>query len=885
MAARSRRVPVARPPRARRSVLVALVALGALLVAPSPAGARTGPPWMNRFLPADVRAGLLAREMTLDEKIELMTGDQGAAPAAFYNGPIPRLGIPELRMADAGAGIAPRGWTLPGTGAAATALPAGIALGATFDPDTARLYADTVTREARATGHAVLLGPNADIIRLPWWGRAAETESEDPLLTARLVTPYVQAVQRQPVIADLKHYNVYNQETNRGSGVNAVIDERALQEIYVRPWVDVVRDADVGSVMCSFNKLNGVYACENPLLLAEILREQARFKGFVLTDFGALHDTVGSATAGTDMETGTRSGYDGALLAAVNDGRVPVAVLDAAVHRILRTMFAFGVFDTTYEAGTIDVDAGAAVAQRVEEQAITLLKNDGGALPLDPAVRSIAVIGGDAGIPAALGGASRVQPARTITPLQGIQDRAAAAGASVTWAPGVDPVNAASMLPGPPAVPSSVLGAPGGGAGLQAEYFATADLSGAPVLVRTDAQVTFDAGFLSNFSEGNLNPGQVPPPPAETQSVRYTGTFTAPATGDYTLALTGWGDAQVFLDGALVADMTGQADLRSVVSPTLALTAGQPHALRVEFRLTHPLTGLDPGTLQLGWTYPAGARSPGIQQAADAAAAADVAVVFARTFEGEQRDRANLTLPQDQDALIAAVRARNPRTVVVLATGGPVTMPWLGDVPAVVQTYFGGEAQGAALARVLFGDVNPSGRLPITYPASETAVPPGIANPVDTRGDVDVAYADGPFVGYRGYQQAGIEPLFAFGHGLSYTSFSYRGLIASGGSFWHPPFASVVVRNTGDRRGTEVVQVYAGRLPTAVPTPPRQLAGFAKVTLDPGRSARVLVPLDERSLSYWDAAAHRWVRPPGFVALHAGGSSADIGATTWMWNG
>jgi beta-glucosidase len=684
-------------------------------------------------------------------------------------------------------------------------------------------------------------------------------------------------VQSQHVIADLKHYNVYNQETNRGNAQNSILTERALQEIYTRPWEDPVR-AGLGSVMCSFNKINDIFACENAETLAGVLRQQLGFTGFVITDFGAIHSTVPSLVAGTDLETGTASFYDGPLLAAVRGGQVAEAYLNRSVLRILTTMFRLGLFDNTYGPGTIPVQRHGAVARRVEEQAVTLLKNAGNTLPLARGVKSVAVIGGDANIAAALGGASRVEPTYTVSLLQGIRARAGS-GVAVRYAPGSDPVNAAAMLPGPQAVPSSVLATPDGQRGVRAEWFTNTTFEGVPAIVRTERQVNPDWGFLSTFA--GLNPSQVPAPPASgptaSGSVRYAGTLTAPATGTYTFSLTGWGDAQMYLNGRLVVDMTGQNGVRSVTSAPMRLVAGQPNGLRITFAGTRPRTGLEPATLQLGWTHPANAVAPQIREAAAVARRSDVAIVLARLHEGEQRDRASLTLPNEQDLLIRQVRQANPKTVVVLATGGPITMPWLSRVPAVVQAYYGGQEQGNAIARALFGDVNPSGKLPITYPRSETAVPRCLRNPWATEPDPDVSYCEGVGVGYRGYELHGIRPLFPFGHGLSYTSFRYAGL--STGPTWRPgrPLrVSLTLANTGRRTGAEVVQIYAGRLPTAVRTPPKQLAGFTKVTLRPGQRTRVTVPLDVRSLSYWDGRSNRWVTPAGTVPIYAGGSSQDL---------
>ena len=331
--------------------------------------------WLNAAMTPTSRAQALLDQMTIEEKADLMTSESG--PHAFFNAPIDRLGIPALTMADATAGIGARGWSDPGTGDHATAMPAGLALAASFDPTLATKFASVVVDEAKRTGQNVLLGPDADIQRLPWWGRINETESEDPILNADITSAYTQVVQAHKVIADLKHYAAYNQETNRGSGQNDILDQRTLREVYTLAFEAVVKQANVGSVMCSFNKINGAYSCENALTLRNVLKGRIGFTGFVITDFGAIHNTLKALSGGTDMETGTTTIYDGALLAALQNHTASLAQANASVMRILTTMFRIGVFDTSYTPSPIPVNAHNATALATEEQAITLLKNPG----------------------------------------------------------------------------------------------------------------------------------------------------------------------------------------------------------------------------------------------------------------------------------------------------------------------------------------------------------------------------------------------------------------------------------------------------------------------------------------------------------------------------
>jgi beta-glucosidase len=886
------------------AVIVGVVLAMGLVAAPaSPVSgtvdAGAAHPWWDVRRAPEERARVLLAEMTLAEKIDMMTGNQGEAPYAFYNAPIPRLGIPALKMADAGGGVAPRGWSLPDTGGKATAMPSEMALGATWSPDAVRRFAAVVADEVRETGQNVLLAPDTDIARLPWFGRISESEGEDPTLNGDLNTAYAATLQSRNVIATLKHYTANNQETNRGAGQNAVMDERTLREIYTLAFESVIARADLGAVMCSFNKINGEYSCDNAVTLRTLLKGRLHFTGFVMSDFGALHDTLKGLAAGDDLETGTTTVYDGALLAAVQSGQASLAQVDDAVLRILTTMFRFGVFDTDYTPTAIPVAAHDAVARQVEARAITLLKNSGDVLPLASGERTaIAVIGADANILAAESGSAYVDPTVSTPTLQGIVARAGP-GTDVTFTPGNDPVNAASMIETADmtAVPSSVLTPAGGsGRGLTAQYWHAPDFSGQPAVTRVERQVNYDVGFASTFPGWAGAGTQVPLPPLnfflERQAVMYDGFLTAPATGDYVLSLTGWGDATLTLDGTTVIDMTGQNSRRVVDSQTLHLAAGTRHAVHIEYRATRPLTNLQPGTLLLQWKTPPGVRSPDVAQAVAAARDADLAVVYARDFETEERDRVSLKLPQSAAELIRAVSAVNPRTVVVLATGGPVTMPWLGNVAAVVQTYFGGQAQGSALADVLWGDVTPQGKLTVTYPRSERAIPAGLVNPWDGIGDPDIVYREGVNVGYKGYDTEGLEPLFPFGHGLSYTSFRYGNLSVHGPGAHagqlqklHVTFR---VSNVGHRTGIETAQVYLG-LPSGIGEPPKRLAGYTQVRVPVGRSATVRLTIDPAApthpLSYFDTAGHRWRVAPGTYRVYVGTSERDtpLTATFTVW--
>ncbi|WP_422391082.1 glycoside hydrolase family 3 protein [Arthrobacter sp. N1] len=842
--------------------------------------------WMNTRLSSDSRADLLLAQMTLEEKVSRLHGEF-SGETAFYIAPLERLGIPALLLTDAGAGV--RVTNQDTNDGRATALPAPLALGATWDTSLAAEYGDILGAETRASGQNGLLGPTGDLVRDARWGRAFESLGEDPRLTSRLLEAQVKAVQAHDVVATVKHPAAYSQEESRLAGGNVAISERALREVYLAP-IEAAIKAGVGSAMCSFNKVNDVYACESSEVF-DILKEDYGFKGFIQTDYGATHSTVDAANAGLDVEFPAAVYFGQPLIDAVNRGEVSTATIDDKVHRILRTMFEFGSFDTPVAVTPIDVAAGNAVAREVAESSAVLLKNDApagspsAALPIDAAsISSLAVIGADADALATGGGSSVVKPTSTSTPLDALTARAGA-GVEVTYAEGTDAVGPAHSLSGA-AVPSSVL-APAGqpmATGITAEYwFNGADTAGTPTVTRVEDQVAMSAGFLALDGLYGSSVPKIPGYPfGGPLTARWSGTITAPATGEYTLSLTGFGSARLFLDGEEVIDASDPHAVRTDSSLALQLDAGEARDLRVEYSNN----ASDPdqesaADLVMTWEHPEDVVTPAVAEAVAAAEASDVAVVFARDYVGEGRDKNTLTLANEQDALIDAVSAANPRTVVVLTTAGSVTMPWLDRVPSVLEAWYGGQEQGAAIARVLFGDVNPSGKLPVTFATGDAATPtaapalfPGIGR--------TASFADDVNIGYRGYLAAGITPQFAFGHGLSYTDFGYSKLkvnssgkpVKNGGTA--NVKVTVDVANTGARAGRETVQVYVGSLPTtAVATPARQLAGFAKVDVPAGRTSKVTIDLDPRAFSSWDSATDAWVTPTGNVPVYVGTSSAE----------
>jgi beta-glucosidase len=849
------------------SVLAAAVTslvVGAVLPASAaPPGAAVGKA-------SSVTVGQLVAAMTLDEKLGLVNGwPNGVSPppqtdrtigVGFIPG-VPRLGIPALTFTDGPVGVR---MNLP-----TTAMPAPVALASTFSADLAQRYGEVLGRDARSRDQDVIFGPMMNMVRVPQAGRNFETLGEDPSLMAALVAAETRGIQGEGEIATAKHYAENNQENNR-MGVNVHVDDQTLREMELRGFEAAVKAGNTGAVMCAYNSVNGNFSCENPTLLTDILRNQWGFSGFVVTDYGANHSAGPALEAGTDIEFfGTHFLQ---LKALIQSGAVPEAALDAAVGHILTTMDRFGLLAHASPTGGTVVNrplpefpelADAQQALTIAEQGSVLLRNQSDTLPLTQAdLRSLAVIGTTARtLLVGGGGSSRVLGVteREISPLTALQQAAGPQG-NISFAVGRD-------LQGV-AVPTGALTPPNPTPG-QHGLLRTNTVTGA---TQIDPNIDF------------VGPNALP----EGTQATWTGTITAPTTGNYLLAVqTDGTGGSLTVDGQPVITSSILAALGTTLHRTtdglansfvhLNLTAG-PHTIAVT---AAPVPAFPPfitassGPVQirLAWITPQ-QRQANLAAAVAAAKQARTAVVFAYMEGTEGVDQPTLTLPDEQDQLIEAVAAANPRTVVVLNSGYPVLMPWVNDVRAILDMWYPGQEGGHATANVLIGAAVPGGKLPVTFPARESDAPtatsplryPGVNN--------QEFYSEGIFVGYRWYDQNDITPLFPFGFGLSYTTFGYSHLKTKPNG--NTPRVQFTVTNTGARTGTEVAQVYVGRLPTSAPTPVKQLAGSARLTLGSGQSKRVTVALDPRSLAYWDTASQRWVTPGGDVAVLVGSSSRDI---------
>ncbi|MCK2218997.1 glycoside hydrolase family 3 C-terminal domain-containing protein [Actinomadura sp. ATCC 31491] len=776
----------------------------------------------------------LLRQLTLEEKVSLLHGatDPASKGQAGYVPGVPRLGIPELRLSDGPAGVR--------VTARATAMPAPVALAATFAPDLARRFGAAVGREGRALGMDVLLSPMTNIVRVPQAGRNFETLGEDPVLAAAMVSAEVRGIQGEGLIATVKHYAANNFENGR-QNVDARVDERTLREIYL-PAFEAAMAAGAGAVMAAYNRVNGLYCSENPRLLTEILRGDWRFPGWVMSDWGGTHSDVPAITAGLDMEMPSGTHFS-ALVAAVASGRLAESVVDRAVRRVLLQLDRFGLLGAGRPRPAFDPAAGAATAREVALAGAVLLRNERDLLPLGRAdAADLAVIGPTAASPLVGGGGSaHVIPAAAESPLAALRRH----GAQVRFATGVD-------LQGVP-VPASALSLQRTQQGGDPESVAQVDHTG-------DAALPADSSWT------------------------WTGTITAPASGDYDLRVQGAGGAPSFggsitltVDGVRIGSAGALFGGNSSLIATTDGLANAGAAVRLEggrataIRVTAAGTAGTPLQVRLAWITPE-RRQEALEEAAALARGARAAVVFAFNEGTEGADRASLALPKAQDPVVEAVAAANPRTAVVLNTGDPVLMPWLARVPAVLQLWYPGQEGADATAKLLLGAAVPGGKLPVTFPARAEDAPTA---PQERYPGVNgtALYSEGVFVGYRHYDAHGIEPLFPFGHGLSYTRFGYSGLsVRPAGDGLSVSFT---LANTGRREGVEVAQVYL--TPPAgppVPMPPRQLAAFARVRLAPGERRRVTVTVPGRALRYWGDG--RWVRAAGRRAVEVGASSRDL---------
>jgi beta-glucosidase len=741
---------------AHRSALALLLSCAALpsvflsAQTPEPAPVPANALYKNTALPADQRVHDLLKRMTLEEKATMLSGSGWMESA-----PIPRLGIPAIKMADGPMGV--RSWA--GSSAITnastnpvrvetTSFPSGVAMASTWDTALVQREGQAIAQEVKALGRDMILGPTVNINRVPLWGRNFEGYGEDPYLSGQLGVAYIRGVQGEGVIPSVKHFDANNEEFERHR-LDEKIDERTLHEIYLPAFKAAVQQADVWTVMSAYEKVNGQYCAENPYLLTDVLKKEFGFKGFVISDWGSTYSTAPTVNAGMDLEMPggppakamlksprtIMSGNSGLwleadkVLADVKAGKITEATIDDNVGRILRVILVSGLMDHPHTAtGEVDTPAQQAIARQGETEGIVLLKNQGSLLPLDASkIHAIAVIGPNALVArTGGGGSSLVRPKYAISPLQGIQKRAGSA---------------------------------------------------------------------------------------------------------------------VQIISALGVGMEGEDPAHDTPE----------------------------------------ARATDLKEATEAASKADVAIVVVGRYnknESEGFDVKTMDLPAGQDELIAAVEKANPHTVVVLNTGDPVTMTkWLDTTPALLDMWYGGQEGGNALAAILFGDANPSGKLTVSLPKKFEDSPAAKTYPGE---NLHTEYAEGIYVGYRFYDTKNVEPQFPFGFGLSYTKFEYTDLKvvsrleSAGKTPVEQVTATLKVRNTGQRAGAEVVQLYVHDGHAKIDRPEHELKAFSRVDLKPGETKTVALQLNRSAFEYWSPQTKEWTLDPGTFEIQVGASSRDI---------
>jgi beta-glucosidase len=809
----------------------------------------------------------LVKKLTLQEKISLVAGVDN-----WHTAVVKRLGIPAIKVTDGPHGARTADEKVPDRTLPATCFPNGVTLAATWNPEIVKKVGAAIGAETRARGCAILLGPCVNIHRSPLGGRNFESYSEDPYLSSRIVVAFINGVQSKKVSACVKHLALNNQEYQRMT-ISSDVDERTMREIYFPSFEKAVKEAGVWSVMCSYNKINGTFAADHRWLLTELLKDEWGFNGLLVSDWFAVHSTAPAANAGVDLEMPGPARFFGKDLAdAVKKGQVTEKTIDDKVRRLLRLMLNTGALDGEIPAPDKikDFPAHRALAREAAEEGIVLLKNDNNVLPLNKkSVKTIAVIGpnaAEAGIQG--GGSAQVNPYYKIAPLDAIKNLC---GNKVKI---VYELGCASRLKTHLVDPLYIsCGKDGKKPGLTGEYFNNSDFSGKPALTQVDTSFEF-----------RWMPGEFPNPALYSRkfSIRWQGFFKAPETGRFKFGLLNSDWARVYIDGKLVCgNWNEHREINYFISTEtvgeVALQSGKIYPIKIEFSHSKD----DPWPLhafRLGCDLPLPAGL--LQRAVKAAKNADAAIVFAgltEEYESEGYDRKEMPLPAAQNELIVKVAKANPNTVVVLNNGSPVAMPWINKVPAVVEALFPGQECGNAIAAVLFGDVNPSGKLPDTYPVRYEDNPAYINYPGENG---KVPYGEGIFVGYRYYDAKKIEPLWAFGHGLSYTDFAYGNLKVTPvkAKAGQKITVSIDVMNAGKVAGKEVVQLYVGDTACRVRRPPKELKAFEKISLAPGELKTVVFKLAKDAFSFYDTELKDWAIDPGEFEILVGSSSRDIRA-------
>jgi beta-glucosidase len=827
----------------RKFYSAVLFSLFSFLLAVAPIAAQTSATQSTAQI--EQRVDSILSRMTLQQKIDMLGGVDD-----FYVRDFPDLNLRRLKMADGPLGVRNYG--------PATTMAGGISLAATWDPELAEHVGTEIGRDARARGVHFMLGPGVNIYRAPMNGRNFEYFGEDPFLASRIAVGYIEGMQSQGVSATIKHFMGNNSEFDRHN-TDSIIDERTMREIYLPTFEAAVKEAHVGAIMDSYNLTNGAHMTQNGYLNTDVAKKEWRFDGIMMSDWTSTYDAIADANGGLDLEMPSGVFLNRKNLEpAIQQGKVSVATIDDKIRRILRTAVRFGWLDrdqTDYSIPRFNMH-GRQVALQSAREGIVLLKNDGNLLPLDKTIiKSIAVIGPDAypAVPVG-GGSARVQPFAAVSFLEGISNFLGS-NTKVLYSRGIPKLGELAD-----ATQFSTAGN-NGHPGVSAEYFANKQLQGAPLVTRTEQHINLGIDSKTNFPDG-------------TQSSRWTGYFTPQSSGphDVFVASTGedGGFFRLYVDDKLVFD--NWASSKALVSYTTFPLEVKPHKVVLEQHGRGDWLGV---RLQMGIVRQGKYVDADAKKLAANADAVVLAVGFDYASESEGADR-TFGLPPGQDELIQEIAAANKNTIIVVTSGGNVeTNAWLDLVPATLEAWYPGQEGGTALAEILFGDVDPSARLPVTFerrwednPVHDSYYP----QPGTNR----IVYKEGLFVGYRGYEHNGTKPLFPFGYGLSYTTFKYSNLEIKPGRASGNYQVALDVTNTGQREGAEVVQVYVSDTHAKVPRPAKELKGFSRIALHPGDTKRVTVPLDSRAFSYYDADAKQWRIDPDSFDVLVGHSSEQI---------
>jgi len=800
------------------------------------------------------RVEALLAQLTLAEKVSLVHSN-----GKFSIASIERLGIHELWMSDGPHGVReetardewlPAGWNNDH----ATYLPPLISVAGSWDKDLARRHGEVLGSEARHRRKDIILGPGVNIARLPSNGRTFEYMGEDPFLASKLVVPQIKGIQSKDVAACVKHYALNTQELNRRKW-NAEPAERTMREIYLPAFEAAVKEAGVYSVMGSYNFVRGEQASQSRHLI-DILKKEWGFDGVLMTDWNVLINDFDAANNGLDLEMGTNaSTYDEFKMARplrehVAEGRIPMEVLDDKVRRMLRLQLRIGMMDEYRMGGQRNVGAHHQTTYDIAAASTVLLKNSGGVLPLDKSrLKKVLVLGPNADKKHAYGGGSSfVKTLYEVTPLEGLRealgDQVDLQVMMVDDGPSVEPI------------PGTYIASRDPGAGIpawKAVFFKDAS--------RTEINRTSWFGDSAYRWVGR-------------RKMNYFSLFgdvKPKADGEHVMKFSCIGSLRLLVDGEEV--FKGGSENLEVQECSVFLTADRIHKFELQYDGRYQFA--------MGWVAPDRPLST-LEECLAAAKQADAVIYFgglSHVEDREGKDRSNLVLPKQQDQVIEELLAANEKTVVFLIGGSPVQMPWVDQADSLLWGWYGGNEGGRAFADILLGDVNPSGKLPITFPVRLKDSPQFALNDYNREGS---EFPEGVFMGYRWYEQQGIDPLFCFGHGLSYTDFGYSDIELSRSSVGEGETLEVVVTvtNTGRRAGREVVQLYLGDSEASVPRPAKELKGFEKVSLEPGESARVSLTLKPRDLVFWDESKNGWTVESGEFQVMLGRSVNDIRQTT-----